>query len=164
MNSDKRYCLDANAFIEPWNKYFTIGRCPEYWDILNDLGKKQIVFCPDQVKREIDKTDDGLKAWLSSRDFFLRQETEIVQQHVRTVLKAFPQLINIGANRSMADPWVIAHAMAEQAVVVSKEYLMRPGQKSSQIKIPDVCNHFNVTCITDFNFIDELGIKFKASI
>lgn len=164
MATSKRYCLDANALIEPWNKYFTIVRCPEYWDILEDLGKKQTVFCPDQVKREIGKIDDGLKAWLNSRDFFFRQETEIVQQHVRTVLKEFPQLINVGASRSMADPWVIAHAMAEHAVVVSKEYLFRPGQKSSQIKIPDVCKHFNVTCINDFDFVDELGIKFKASI
>ena len=164
MDLKKKYCLDANAFIEPWNKYYAIGRCPEFWDILDDLGKKQIVFCPDQVKREIDKVDDGLKAWLNTRHFFLRQETEIVQQHVRAVLKTFPQLINVGASRSMADPWVIAHAMAEQAVVVSKEYLVHPGQKSTQIKIPDVCKHFKIDCINDFDFVDELGIKFKASI
>jgi len=54
--------------------------------------------------------------------------------------------------------------MAEQAVVVSKEYLVHPGQKSTQIKIPDVCKHFKLACINDFDFIDELGIKFKASI
>lgn len=139
-------------------------RCPKYWEILDDLGKKEIVFCPDQVKREIDKVDDALKAWLNSRPHFVRQETEEVQQYVRKILEAFPNLISVGANRSMADPWVIAHAIAEDAVVVSKEYIVNATQKSSRVKIPDVCRHFRVSYIDDFKFMDEIGIKLDASL
>lgn len=139
-------------------------RCPKYWEILDNLGKEEIVFCPDQVKREIDKVDDGLKAWLNSRPHFVRQETEEVQQYVRKILEAFPNLISVGANRSMADPWVIAHAIAEDAVVVSKEYIVNAAQKSSRVKIPDVCRHFRVSYIDDFKFMDEIGIKLDASL
>lgn len=161
---NKKYCLDANAFIEPWNKYFSIQRCADYWEILNDLGVKGIVFCPDQVKREIDKADDGLKEWLNSKPYFIRAETEEVQKNVRKILAQFPQLISVGANRSMADPWVVAHAMSDSAIVVSKEYAINTTQKISRVKIPDVCSHFKITCINDFQFIDRIGIKFKASL
>jgi len=161
---NKKYCLDTNAFVEPWNKYYSIKRCPEYWEILDGLGKKGTVFCPDQVKREIDKVDDALKDWLNSKPYFTRVESESVQRHVREILKIFPHIISVGANRSMADPWVIAHAIAENAVVVSKEYITNPNQRNSRIKIPDVCHHFKVTCINDIDFIDEIGIKFKASL
>ena len=161
---NKKYCLDTNAFVEPWNKYYSIKRCPEYWEILDDLGKKGTVFCPDQVKREIDKVDDTLKDWLNNKPYFIRVESESVQRYVRDILAIFPHIISVGANRSMADPWVIAHAMAENAVVVSKEYITNPSQRNSRIKIPDACHHFKVTCINDIDFIDEIGIKFKTSL
>lgn len=161
---NKKYCLDTNAFVEPWNKYYSIKLCSEYWEILNNLGQKGIVFCPDQVKREIDKIDDSLKDWLNSKPYFIRQETEEVQKYVRKILAKFPYLISVGANRSMADPWVIAHAMAENATVVSKEYIANPSQRNSRIKIPDVCQHFKVNCINDIDFNGEIGIKFRASI
>lgn len=160
----QRYCLDTNVFVEPWNKYFRFERCPDYWEIIDNLGKQNIVFCPDQVKREIDKVDDGLKEWLGRRPYFVREETGAVQQHIREVLKTFPNIISVGANRSMADPWVIAHAMAEDATVVSKEYTINRNQNSPRVKIPDVCGHFKIRCISDFEFIDEIGIKFNASL
>lgn len=160
----RRYCLDANALIEPWNKYYSMKRCPEFWDIIDNLGKDGIVFCPDQVKREIDKIDDGLKSWISGKPYLIRQETTSVQEHVRKILATFSSLIIVGADRSMADPWVIAHAMAENAVVVSKEYVARPNQKSTRVKIPDVCQHFKVPCISDFEFVDEIGLKLKATL
>ena len=43
-----------------------------YWEILDDLGKKGTVFCPDQVKREIDKVDDTLKDWLNNKPYFIQ--------------------------------------------------------------------------------------------
>lgn len=160
----RRYCLDTNAFVEPWNKYYSIKLCPQYWEILDRLGQQGIVFCADQVKREIEKVDDGLKKWLGARPHLVRQEAEEVQQKVRTILEKFPSLIAVGANRSMADPWVIAHAMVENAVVVSKEYVATKNQKNSRVKIPDVCRHFGVLCISDFEFVDEIGVKFMASL
>lgn len=163
-NLTHRYCLDTNAFIEPWNKYYSIESSPEYWQILDELAQKNIVFCTDQVKREIERNDDNLKEWLSKRSYFVKDETEKVQINVRKILAKFPHLISVGANRSMADPWVIAHAMSESATVVSKEIAVNPKQKTNKIKIPDVCKEFDVRCINDFVFNNEVGIKFKAGI
>jgi predicted nucleic acid-binding protein len=160
----KKYCLDTNAFIEPWSKYYRPAFAAPYWEVLDDLGKKGIVFCPDQVKREIDKTDDGLKEWLKIRNYFVREETIEVQKRVREILQKFPHLISVGADRSMADPWVIAHAMVENAIVVSKEYITRENQKDTRIKIPDVCTYYKVPCINDYKFIEEVGIQFSVSM
>ncbi len=160
----RRYCLDANAFIEPWNKHYSMKRCPQYWEILDKLGQDKIVFCPDQVKLEIKKVDDGLNEWLSARPHFVREETEEVQKRVREILKQFPFLISVGANRSMADPWVIAHALVEKAVVVTKEYKSSSIQSPSRVKIPDVCAHFKLPCLGEFEFIDEIGVNFEASL
>ena len=56
----KKYCLDANIFIEPWNKFYSIQFTKGYWEILESLAQKRIVFSTTEVKREIEKIDDNL--------------------------------------------------------------------------------------------------------
>lgn len=59
----------------------------------------------------------------------------------------------------MADAWVIAHAMAEGATVVTKE-----GFAPRRVKIPDVCNALGVRCVDDFTFLREVGVRFSARL
>jgi hypothetical protein len=59
--------------------------------------------------------------------------------------------------RSLADPWVIAHALRENATVVTKEE-KATAINTSKIKIPNVCEKMNVFWINDFQLIVELGI------
>ena len=155
-----KYCLDTNVLIQAWNTYYSMDLAPKYWDILDGMAKKGSVFCTHEVRREIEKVDDGLTKWIKGRDHLFRDITEDVQQHVRDVLKAFPRLVDTTKDRSMADPWVIAHALAEGATVVTKEMVTPPGSK--RIKIPDVCDVFKVRCINDFDFVREVGITFSA--
>lgn len=156
----KIYCLDANVFIQAWNDYYSIDQCPEYWGILDQLAKDRQVFCPEEVKREIDKQDDGLADWLKSRPHFVQDITADVQGNLRVVLEQFPRLVDTKKDRSMADPWIIAHAMAVGASVVTKE--MPVGVNAKAPKIPDACNHFAIDWMNDFQFTRELGIRFSA--
>jgi hypothetical protein len=41
-----------------------------------------------------------------------------------------------------ADPWVIAHAMEDQGIVVTKESDSKSNAQKA--RIPDVCDHFKV--------------------
>lgn len=154
------YCLDTNVFIQAWNDYYAIDQCPEYWDILDQLAKDKQVFCPEEVQREIDKHDDGLAVWLKARKHFVHDITVEVQERLRIVLNAFPRLVDSKKDRSMADPWIIAHAMAEGASIVTKE--MPVGENARAPKIPDVCNHFSIDWMNDFQLARELGIRFSA--
>jgi len=155
-----KYCLDTNVLIQAWNTYYSMDLAPKYWGILDEMAQAGTVFCTHEVKREIEKVDDELNKWTKQRDYLFRDITEDVQQHVRDVLKTFPRLVDTTKDRSMADPWVIAHALAETATVVTKEMITPAGSK--RIKIPDVCHTFKVRCINDFEFIKEVGITFSA--
>jgi len=156
------YCLDTNALIEPWNKYYTITRCPEYWGILDQLALDGRIFCTWEVKREIEKTDDALSEWTQARQHMFREETSKANTYLREILARFPRLIDSSKGRSMADPWVIAHAMADAAIVVTKE--LPVPRTSEKIKIPTVCEAFGVEWMDDFAFIDEVGIRFSATL
>jgi hypothetical protein len=156
----KMYCLDANVFIQAWSDYYGIDQCPEYWEILDRLAKEKQVFCPEEVKREIDRQDDGLADWLRSRPHFVQDITADVQENLRVVLAQFPRLVDTKKDRSMADPWIIAHAMTVGASIVTKE--MPVGLNAKAPKIPDACNHFAIDWMNDFQFTRELGIRFSA--
>jgi hypothetical protein len=156
----KVFCLDSNVFIHAWNDYYAPDQCPEYWEILDELAKDGRIFCCDEVKREIEKQDDDLWRWLKARPHFVQDVNEEIQRHVRAILKQYPLLVNSRKDRSMADPWVVAHALACGAVVVTKE--MPGGGHGKNPKIPDVCNGLKVGWINDFQFNRELNISFRA--
>jgi len=166
QDNQKKYCLDTNFFIEAWNKYYSPEFCSSYWNIIDDLAKKGIVFIPQEVKKEIDKGDDNLKNWLKDKKYFVKPITEKVQLCLKKIYNQNPNhkyLSNNVKNRSIADPWVIAHAMAEEATVVTKEYLSN-SSNPQKIKIPDVCENMNIPWIDDFDFIKEVNIKFDCKI
>lgn len=64
---------------------------------------------------------------------------------------------------SRADPWVIAHAIDKNATVVTKEEKISVVS-SKRIKIPNVCDNMGVRWINDFEFIEEIGVKFKCAL
>ena len=65
--------------------------------------------------------------------------------------------------RSLADPWVIAHALNENAVVVTKEE-KQTKSNSNRIKIPNVCDNMGIPWINDFQLVEELGIRFQCNL
>jgi len=161
----KRYCLDANFFIEAWNKYYSPNFCSDYWDVINILGKEDRLFIPYEVNKEIIKTDDALSKWLKKSDVKVLQPDEDVQQCLKDMYSFNPlhiKLVDSSKGRSLADPWVIAHAMKEKAVVVTKENKVTTS--TDKIKIPNVCENMGIEWIDDFQFIAETNIKFSCKI
>jgi len=74
------------------------------------------------------------------------------------ILDKYPRLVDTKKNRSAADPFVIAQAMASNSIVVTEEISAR-GSKSP--KIPDVCSAFNIDSINVLEFMRRVGMKFK---
>jgi hypothetical protein len=73
----------------------------------------------------------------------------------------FKYLVDNTKARSLADPWVIAHAINEKATVVTKEEKVT-ALNSKKIKIPNVCDNLDIRWINDFQLIHELEIQFKC--
>lgn len=161
-----RYCLDTNVLIQAWQKYYSPKLCPDYWLVLNRLGEQGIIFLPKSVYDEIIRTDDDLTKWVKNSSISVLQPDTNVTNILKTIFEADPlhrTLVDNTKNRSLADPWVIAHALNEKAVVVTKEEKVTAAN-ASRIKIPNVCENMGVSWINDFEFIDRMRIKFSCRI
>ena len=158
----KRYCLDTGVFVQGWNHYYSMDICPEYWEVLDSLAKKDIIFSPIEVRYEIEKIDDGLNKWIHDKPYLFKDITTDVQENLRQIMASHGRLVDSIKQRSVADPWVIAFAMSENAIVVTKEF--PSGIDTRRIKIPDVCNALKVPWMNDFDFAKEVGIRFRVRL
>ena len=107
--------------IQAWQKYYNPKFCPDYWNILIELGKNEKIFIPELVYEEIVRTEDDLSKWLKASKIPIAKISEPVTKHIRKILEDYPLLVDNTKARSQADPWVIAHALNENATVVTKE-------------------------------------------
>jgi len=159
-----KYCLDANVLIQAWQKYYSPKFCSDYWDILNEFGENSRVFLPEVVYDEIVRTDDSLSKWLKKSKIPIQKITEPVTKCLYDIYSNNPAhkyLVDNTKARSLADPWVIAHAIHENATVVTKEEKVT-ALNSTKIKIPNVCDNMGVRWINDFQMIEELNILFNC--
>lgn len=165
-NSPQKYCLDANVLIQAWQRYYSPKFCPDYWTLLNDFGETDRIFLPQNVFEEIVKTEDDLTDWLKSSKIPIREIDGQVANCLRNIYSAnqfHKYLVDNTKQRSLADPWVIAHALNENACVVTKEEKVTTPN-TTRIKIPNVCENMNIRWINDFEFIEELGIQFSCHL
>lgn len=158
------FCIDANILIQAWQKYYSPEFCPSYWEVLNELGKKGSIFIPELVYEEIERGEDDLYDWLKESDIPIQKIDGEVTNCLKEIYDSNPKhkfLVSNNGIHSKADPWVIAHAMKENAIVVTKEqkdYI----KKQTKIKIPHVCDNMGVEWIDDFEFIKRTNIKFTC--
>ena len=160
----QKYCLDAHVLINAWNRYYSPRFCPDYWKLLDQLGELNKIFLPELVFEEITRTEDELCKWLKASKIPVRPITEPVTQCLRQIYAAdrlHEMLVDNTKQRSLADPWVIAHAIYESACVVTKEEKVT-AMNSPRIKIPNVCDNMKVRWINDFQLVEELGIHFTC--
>ena len=161
-----KYCLDANVLIQAWQKYYNPKFCPDYWKVLIELGKQAKIFIPEIVYEEITRTDDDLSKWLKGSKIPIEKINEPITICLQKIYSSNPihkNLVDNIKSRSLADPWVIAHALNSNATVVTKEEKVTAAN-SPKIKIPNVCDNMGVKWINDFQLIDELCIKFNCSL
>jgi hypothetical protein len=160
------YCLDSNVLIQAWQKYYSPVICPSYWDVLNSLGIQKRIFIPAVVFDEITRTDDDLSKWLLTCKIPILKINSGVAQCLKEIYATNPYhkfLADNTKQRSLADPWVIASAMSEDACVVTKEEKITAAN-TDKIKIPNVCENMHVRCINDFEFGLELNFRFTCQI
>ncbi len=162
----KKYCLDANVLIEAWQKYYSPKFCSDYWEVLNELGKQGRIFLPEMVYEEITRTEDDLLQWLNQSKIPVQKIDEPITKCLQAIYLKDPlhkYLVDNIKQRSLADPWVIAHAINEKATVVTREN-KATALNSKRIKIPNVCDNMGVRWINDFQLIEELDIQFTCKL
>lgn len=162
------FVLDTNTFIQAYRAHYPIDVVPSFWNKLKQLIIENKVISIDKVKDEIYKNDDELKEWLSSNidaaAFHPTQTTEVLIEYRKLSNWANsrsdhfqPKAITEFLDADNADAWLIAFCMQSGDVIVTQE-VSAPNSKS-KIKIPDVCDTFNVNYINTIKLFRELNVQ-----
>ena len=162
----QRYWNDANVFIEAHQRAYPVEMAESFWKWMSAQVEKGLIVCPKMVYREIAENEDrkdALAQWFQSRrekGLCLRSSKEVERQvgilasHVFTKYEGH-QAMSFAKG---ADLWVIAHAMVDTGIVVTQESNLQPDAKKP--RIPDVCKHFNIPCMSRMQMLKALDAKF----
>lgn len=153
------YSFDTSAIIEPWRRTHPPDVFVRLWEGLESLIDSGEIVCTDEVLEELGRKDDEISKWAKERPYMFLPIDDAVQAAVTTILSTahFENLVKPGSQRNQADPFVVALAQVKNLTVVT--YERAPGSVAKP-RIPDVCNHFGVPCISFVEVIRRQGWTF----
>jgi hypothetical protein len=137
-----------------------------FWNWMSLRVDEGVIVCPRRVYQEIAENEDhqdALAKWFQSRrDRGLcipsSKEVQIQVGVINTyVFETFEAHYALAFAKG-ADSWVIAHAMIDNAIVVTQESNLQP--KAMKPRIPNVCKNFNVPFVSRMQMLKALGAKF----
>jgi hypothetical protein len=152
------FWLDTNVFVEAKNRHYPFERVPKFWSF---LSQEIEIGSPKYVYDELMSYKDQLTAWVKARkskglcvalDGKVQSKMNEIADHVASKYSRH----KAGEFLSAADPWVIACAMHIGGTVVTQESTSR----RTKVRIPTVCQHFDVACIDTFKMLDWFNPKF----
>jgi hypothetical protein len=154
------YVLDTSPLLILFKSYYR-ARFPRLWERFDGLVADRRVVSTREVLRECtDGPVDSLRLWAEGQGHFFHVPVAAEAQFVAQIyaVRHFQQnieqkkLLKGGRN---ADPFVIAKAAIEGRCVVTMEEL-----KPNSAKIPNICAHFGVECVTLEQFMEREGWQF----
>jgi len=151
------YCIDTCAVID-LRSYFP-DVFPSLWTSLEGMISQGTLIAPREVFRELEGKEDEVLKWAKkNKSMFLDPDDQQLQWGSR-IEEEFPGLVDPDKTTADADPFVVALAICSDAAVVTQERSVS-HRTSSRVRIPDVCAHHRVDCVTLRDFFKRQGWKF----
>ena len=151
------YVLDTSALVGAWVRSYPPDSFPALWDSLDKLVEAGRLTAPEEVFEELKAQDDDLYKWVKDRkDAIIVPTSRAVMLEARAILADHPRLTMPGRGRGRADPFVIALACTQGAVVVTQEQ----GGSADKPRIPYVCKQRAVGCAELLDVIRREGWTF----
>ncbi|MFA6268577.1 MAG: DUF4411 family protein [archaeon] len=164
MEQRNFYVIDTSSLIE-LNYRYPMDTFPTLWKKISALIKSGLLISHKEVYKEIEIMDDDLKKWASKQKNFFK-EIDTNQLKIATqIINAYPSLID-PAKTSSADPFVIALTITlsndPQKKIFSNGHLIVTEEKirGNRIRIPYVCQTYNIKCIDIREMYKEEKWKF----
>jgi len=134
---------------------------PPIWSKLDPMIEKGLIASPTEVYLEIADRVDEISQWVKDNKEKIFVELD-EQQVVATtdILSKYKRLHDIKKTKFDADPLVIALAYSNKLTVVSNE--KKTNINNGKQNIANVCDAYNIPCITLLDFFDEIGINEKG--
>lgn len=163
-----RHWLDSSVFITSRDTMFGFDINTTFWNWMDGALDSGSVAAPRAVYTEVVenvRTVDDLARWVKTR----RKKGLCIEPDQRTIqaLKSVTAYVFQPGGRYQhpfaldfvkgADPWIIAHAMADGGTVVSQETDKQP--LANRVRIPDVCDQFGVPCVKVWEMLRNLKVK-----
>lgn len=151
--------------MEAHRRYYRFGICPGFWEALVWHHKQGSVSSIDRVRKELEEGKDALRQWVKDEC----PATFFVSTSSKTVGGRYGEIITWAGSQNryrpealaefatVADGWLAAYA-GENALTVVTQEVAAPESKK-EVKIPDVCEAFDVPCIDTFEMLEKLKIR-----
>ena len=149
-----KYVLDSGFFVNSRIYYPEIFT--SFWGKIDERIQAQTITSVMEVRKELENYGGKQKyllSWIKYYKSIFTEPTSDEQQKLKSIfeISAFRQLVD--SKKQMrgglcADPFVIAKAWATKSTVVTGELSAK-----GKVKIPDVCEHFNILYKTPEQFM-----------
>ncbi len=158
-------------FISAKNLYYGFSLCPGFWDGLIRHHRQGRVSSIDRVRSELlagAKTEE-LVLWVKNEvpgGFFHGVDSDDVTAAYTEIMvwtQRHSQYFDYAKAKfaTGADGWLVAYSVVHGTTVVTNE--QRAPQSKREIKIPDVCEQFDVAYENTFSMLKELGMRFELA-
>lgn len=156
--------LDANVLIESWHFHYPPTVFPGVWEwFALSLADGRTILLP-QVRAELTPSDEGFEAWLSGIKIAEPAGNEPLSDAYRRVENALAGM-NL-APRTVerflagADFHLVAHALAGEHCVVTREQRAERNRGPRPAKIPAVCDRLGVDSFATVGMFERHGARF----
>lgn len=154
------YVFDNSPLSALFRNYYR-RRFPSLWQRFDDLIESGDIVSTREVRREIeDGPVENLREWAVQNSGLFRIPNAEEGAFVARIyaVRHFQQ--NIERQKMLkggrnADSFVIAKAAVTQRTVVTMEKRRRDA-----VKIPNICDHFGIPCMTLEDFMETEGWEF----
>lgn len=149
------YIPDTSAFVVL--KHFYPTTFASLWSQLDALAAVGTICSVREVYNELHSYNDvdSIHEWADSHKTIFARPSNAELLIVQRIL-AIPHFSSMISRKAIlrgtpvADPFVVAAAMAKKATVVTQE-----KDKPNSSKLPNVCAHFEVPCINLETFMKQ---------
>lgn len=160
------YILDTGFFIIIRDYY--PNAFPAFWEKMDQAVGSNLISSVKEVKKELEQyggKQEHLLKWIKDHEKIFTNPTSEELNKVRQIFEV-PEFQNLIDKKKRlgggpcADPFVIAKAMKENAVLISREKPAarnKKGELQGSVKIPDVCKNFNIVCLSPEKFMEKEG-------
>ena len=154
------YVLDTSPLSTLFRNFYR-SRFPTLWERFDALIEQERIVSTREVAREIkDGPIDTLRDWAKDHENIFATPTAAEGSFVAQIYSVAHFQQNIEQQKlykggKNADAFVIAKAAIENASVVTMETF-----KPHAARIPNICEHFNVQCLTLEGFMENEGWQF----
>ena len=153
------YLVDANVLIRAHEDYYALDRVPQFWEWLAQQALADRIKIPFEIHNEIAVSTGPLKDWICSREIkkaLILDEEADADVVDRVLTEGYGEnLTDSDLEKIGQDAFLIAYALAENRVVVTKE-TPKPRARRANRKIPDVCDTLAVRWMPDFELYRTL--------